>query len=196
VSEKWQKSVPYYLNGSYEERGLSGDESVWWSLLSLSNSRPKMPTNLIRHTCPRRLDSLDKSGSRPSSSRLRMESNSNRRCIWKMYPHLKLHWNSYLGSISQILFSATFTCADPKSRKKQSIHQCLLLCFWDLCLQKMLIHNINWWNQPLRKIILYIFVLFKALFIRDILAHNIAIKRYCDKKIFLSHRFLLAKVSS
>jgi len=27
----------------------------------------------------------------------------------------------------------------------------------------------------------------KALFTRDIFAHNIAIKRYCDKKIFLSH---------
>ncbi len=29
----------------------------------------------------------------------------------------------------------------------------------------------------------------KALFTRDILAHNIAIKRYCNNKIFLSHRF-------
>jgi len=29
----------------------------------------------------------------------------------------------------------------------------------------------------------------KASFTRDILAHNIAIKRYCDKKIFLSHGF-------
>jgi hypothetical protein len=28
------------------------------------------------------------------------------------------------------------------------------------------------------------------------LAHNIAIKRYCNKKIFLSHWFLLAMVSS
>jgi len=37
---------------------------------------------------------------------------------------------------------------------------------------------------------------YKALFTRDILAHFIAIKRYCDKKIILSHRFLLAKVSS
>ncbi len=27
----------------------------------------------------------------------------------------------------------------------------------------------------------------KALFTRDILTHNIAIKRYCDKKIFLGH---------
>jgi hypothetical protein len=36
----------------------------------------------------------------------------------------------------------------------------------------------------------------KALFTRDILTHNISIKRYCDKKIFLSHGFLLAKVSS
>ena len=37
----------------------------------------------------------------------------------------------------------------------------------------------------------------KALFTRDILAHNISIKRYWDKKIFLSHGFQwLAKVSS
>ncbi len=37
----------------------------------------------------------------------------------------------------------------------------------------------------------------KALFTRDILAHNIAIKRYCNKKIFLSHGFhWLTKVSS
>jgi len=39
-------------------------------------------------------------------------------------------------------------------------------------------------------------LLFKALFTRDNLTHNIAIKRYCDKKIFLRHRLLLAKVSS
>ena len=30
----------------------------------------------------------------------------------------------------------------------------------------------------------------------DIFTHNIAIKRYFDEKIILSHRFLLAKVSS
>ena len=36
----------------------------------------------------------------------------------------------------------------------------------------------------------------KALFTRDILTHNIAIKRYYDKNIFLSHWFLLVKVSS
>jgi len=30
-------------------------------------------------------------------------------------------------------------------------------------------------------------ILPQALFTRDILAHNIAIKRYCDKKIFLGH---------
>jgi hypothetical protein len=29
----------------------------------------------------------------------------------------------------------------------------------------------------------------KALFTRDILVHNIVIKRYCDKNIFLSHGF-------
>jgi len=33
----------------------------------------------------------------------------------------------------------------------------------------------------------------KALITRDILAHNIAIKRYCDKNIILSHRFLLCQ---
>jgi hypothetical protein len=38
--------------------------------------------------------------------------------------------------------------------------------------------------------------LFKALFKRDILTHNIAIKRYYDKNIFLSHGYLKAKVSS
>ncbi len=145
-----EKSVPYHLNGSFAEnarinrnvlwqRGLSGDEFEWWSLLSLSNSRPKMPMNLIRHTCPRRLGSLDKSGSRPSSSRLRMESNSNHRCIWKIYPHLKLHWNTYLGSILQIILSLTFTCADPKSRKNSQVISVFLLWFWDLCLQKLLI---------------------------------------------------------
>jgi len=36
----------------------------------------------------------------------------------------------------------------------------------------------------------------KALFTQDILTHNIAIKRYCDKNIFLSHRYIKAKVSS
>jgi hypothetical protein len=36
----------------------------------------------------------------------------------------------------------------------------------------------------------------KALFTRDILMHNIATKRYCDKNIFLSHGCLKAKVSS
>jgi len=37
----------------------------------------------------------------------------------------------------------------------------------------------------------------KALFTRDILAHNIAIKRYCNKNIFLSHGSQwLTKVSS
>ncbi len=36
----------------------------------------------------------------------------------------------------------------------------------------------------------------KASFTRDILTHNIAIKRYCDKKIFLSHWLIMAKVSS
>jgi len=35
-----------------------------------------------------------------------------------------------------------------------------------------------------------------ALFTRDILTDNIAIKRYCDKNIFLRHRYLKAKVSS
>ncbi len=37
----------------------------------------------------------------------------------------------------------------------------------------------------------------RALFTRDILAHNIAIKRYCDKKLLLSHGFQRqAKVST
>ncbi len=36
----------------------------------------------------------------------------------------------------------------------------------------------------------------KALFTRDILAHNIAIKRYWDKNIFLSHGYLKGKVTS
>jgi len=36
----------------------------------------------------------------------------------------------------------------------------------------------------------------EALFTRDILTRNIAIKRYCDKKIFLRHGTLQAKVSS
>jgi len=36
----------------------------------------------------------------------------------------------------------------------------------------------------------------KALFTRDILTHNIAIKRYFDKNIFLSHGCLKAKLSS
>ncbi len=36
----------------------------------------------------------------------------------------------------------------------------------------------------------------KGLYTLDIFAHNIAIKRYCNKKIIFSHRFLLAKVSS
>ena len=36
----------------------------------------------------------------------------------------------------------------------------------------------------------------KALVTLDIYTHNIAIKRYLDKKIILSHGFLLAKVSS
>ena len=39
-------------------------------------------------------------------------------------------------------------------------------------------------------------VLIKALVTLDILAHNISIKRYCDKKIILSHGFQLAMVSS
>ena len=37
---------------------------------------------------------------------------------------------------------------------------------------------------------------FKGLVTLDIFTHNIAIKRYFDKKIILSHRFLMAKVSS
>jgi len=36
----------------------------------------------------------------------------------------------------------------------------------------------------------------RALFTRDILTHNIVIKRYSDKKIFSRHWLLLAKVSS
>jgi len=36
----------------------------------------------------------------------------------------------------------------------------------------------------------------KALFTRDILTHNIAMKRYCDKKIFSRHRLVLAKIRS
>jgi hypothetical protein len=36
----------------------------------------------------------------------------------------------------------------------------------------------------------------KALFTRDILTRNTAIKRYCNKNIFLSHGYLKAKVGS
>jgi len=42
----------------------------------------------------------------------------------------------------------------------------------------------------------YLSCMHLALFTRDILTHNIAIKRYCDKKIFLSQGCLKAKVSS
>ncbi len=46
-------------------------------------------------------------------------------------------------------------------------------------------------------IILRICGFVKALFTWDILAHNIAIKRFCNKNLFLSHGFQwLAKVSS
>jgi hypothetical protein len=39
-------------------------------------------------------------------------------------------------------------------------------------------------------------LLITALFTWDILKHNISIKRYCGKNIFLSHGYLKAKVSS
>jgi len=39
-------------------------------------------------------------------------------------------------------------------------------------------------------------VYFEAHVTGEIFAHNIAIKRLCDKKIILRHMFLLAQISS
>ncbi len=44
--------------------------------------------------------------------------------------------------------------------------------------------------------LIFLWIRLMSLFTRDILTHNIAIKRYCDKKIFLSHGYLKGKVSS
>ncbi len=59
---------------------------------------------------------------------------------------------------------------------------------------------LNWGGEDVKKhswFVNYLIFLVKAWLTRDILTHNIAIKRYCNKKIFLSHGFQwLTKVNS
>jgi len=47
----------------------------------------------------------------------------------------KCFWNWRQVSISQTCLRVAFTCADPKSAKRQSHHQCLFALLWSLCVK-------------------------------------------------------------